>query len=434
MNHSSSAAQAGVEIATTLGEPGTLASAAAIFEELPPEATFYFAQNLAVARKMNNRKATQVLKDIAAISWKKKRYFNPHYYFKFQMYEFAAERPHSMLLYVDNTETKECNRQLNHALARENSLGNKLQMESIVSRMALRVTETQHVFMNQPMPFEMYSCEVKGGVEFLRNRARYPLFCKPNKSSQSIGIFLADQYNRENDTVRIRGTGDVLVEELVDEIFSRFGENGFIAQSRLIQHPALSEISGEGIGCVRVVTVKSDGEIIPVYGVWKVPSVNAIADNFWRCGSVVAAIDNQSGKIIRAQIDSGIMGAEVQEHPVSGAPLTGFEIPQWNDVKSLATSAASLFQGANIVGWDIAITKDGPCIVEGNTNPDHSLYQLAFGRGLYDDDAVRVISDMSYAAKKEKKNILKQRKQEARSEKSAVVKRISTQGMRTQKQ
>ncbi|MFT5638696.1 MAG: hypothetical protein ACI861_001519, partial [Paracoccaceae bacterium] len=38
-----------------------------------------------------------------------------------------------------------------------------------------------------------------------------------------------------------------------------------------------------------------------------------------------------------------------------------------------------------LLGWDIGLSKNGPVIVECNTNPLHTLYQLATGEGLLND-------------------------------------------------
>ncbi|MBN9282025.1 MAG: hypothetical protein J0H37_07220, partial [Hyphomicrobium denitrificans] len=48
------------------------------------------------------------------------------------------------------------------------------------------------------------------------------------------------------------------------------------------------------------------------------------------------------------------------------AELEGFRLPDWTLVTELALRAARTFLPLRTIGWDIALTPDGPVIVEGN--------------------------------------------------------------------
>lgn len=54
-------------------------------------------------------------------------------------------------------------------------------------------------------------------------------------------------------------------------------------------------------------------------------------------------------------------------------------LPHWPAVCALALAAHRGFCDRVVVGWDIAITPDGPQIVEGNPNPDVLLIQRVHG-------------------------------------------------------
>jgi D-alanine-D-alanine ligase-like ATP-grasp enzyme len=45
---------------------------------------------------------------------------------------------------------------------------------------------------------------------------------------------------------------------------------------------------------------------------------------------------------------------------------------------------------AGVIGWDVAISPDGPLIIECNTNPFHTLYQMAHRRGVRNPDFMPV--------------------------------------------
>ena len=66
--------------------------------------------------------------------------------------------------------------------------------------------------------------------------------------------------------------------------------------------------------------------------------------------------------------------------------LVGFQVPYWNEIRSLVCDAHLVFPGYLCQGWDIAICEDGPKILEVNEVGDIDLSQHAYRRGFLDDD------------------------------------------------
>ena len=60
----------------------------------------------------------------------------------------------------------------------------------------------------------------------------------------------------------------------------------------------------------------------------------------------------------------------------------GFQIPFWKDTIKMVTSAALYSQENKSVGWDIAITEEGPELIEANHNWCKLLWQLPVKQGL----------------------------------------------------
>ncbi|MDD2490483.1 MAG: sugar-transfer associated ATP-grasp domain-containing protein, partial [Bacilli bacterium] len=65
-----------------------------------------------------------------------------------------------------------------------------------------------------------------------------------------------------------------------------------------------------------------------------------------------------------------------EKHPLTNVNIVGFKVPKWQEVINLAKKAAQEIPELGIMGWDVAITKEGPLLIEANQYPGHDIYQL----------------------------------------------------------
>ena len=54
-----------------------------------------------------------------------------------------------------------------------------------------------------------------------------------------------------------------------------------------------------------------------------------------------------------------------------------YALPYLHDAIDLAKKFHKYLYGLHSIGWDIAITEEGPCFVEGNDNWEISLMQIS---------------------------------------------------------
>ena len=256
----------------------------------------------------------------------------------------------------------------------------KVMYTALLERLGLPTTETQAV-VHKERGFG--SIKVLRNPEaiasFLRDEARYPLFAKPCEGAGSIGSALIA--GQDAGMLRLGNGRSVELDAFAQEIFVDYPE-GFILQSALRQHADLTAMIGEAIGTLRMVTLRDETGIKPLYTVWKVPSPSAMSDNFWQSGSMVALVDDQTGCVTRCNIGTGLNARLIEKHPVSNENFEGFQIPHWSKVADVACEGHALFPEFGIVGWDIAMGPDGPVLIECNDNPFHVLWQLAAGKGI----------------------------------------------------
>ena len=153
-----------------------------------------------------------------------------------------------------------------------------------------------------------------------------------------------------------------------------------LVEEYVVQHSDLMDLSSSGLNTVRVIT-QLNGNDVDIIGCRLRISVNSPVDNM-AAGNIAAAIDTDTGIVKGPGVYSDITKQEQYTHPISGKPITGFVIPFWNEIYSLAKKVALLTPQNRSVGWDISITPSGPELIEGNHNWCKLLWQLPVKQGL----------------------------------------------------
>lgn len=147
----------------------------------------------------------------------------------------------------------------------------------------------------------------------------------------------------------------------------------FELEELIVQHPAVSAIYPEAINTVRTVTINKDGKVHVICTYFRIGNNGKHVDNF-NSGGMVAPVDEVTGIVKDRAIDKNKTLYDV--HPYTGQPIKGFAFPDWGAVIALVTEAAKEIPQMAYLGWDVAFTPNGPCLVEGNNFPGHDIYQL----------------------------------------------------------
>lgn len=220
-------------------------------------------------------------------------------------------------------------------------------------------------------------------LDFLRDNSNFPLFGKPLQSSWSDGTVQIDR--AEGYDLQLGNGKVVKAEELASEILNRY-PLGYLFQEKIRQHEAINALTGgSAVGTIRLVTLDTGDGPQFFYAVWKIPAQGAMADSFWQPGSV-AALLSSNGQVEVCRKGRGLGSEFVTDHLVTGNPLIGFQLPFWQEAIELACNVHSVFPGIGLVGYDMAISENGPVIIEANLNPGHTLYQNATGKPFMSDE------------------------------------------------
>jgi hypothetical protein len=157
-----------------------------------------------------------------------------------------------------------------------------------------------------------------------------------------------------------------------------------LVQQRLRNHPALEPLNNGALSTIRVLTCLDEAGQPEIVGAAMRMAIgrNRTVDNL-HAGGIAAAVDLDTGRLGQAS-DLGASGTLgwLDRHPDSGAPITGFAVPLWSEVREFAVRSHKAFADRCLVGWDIAVTPDGPVLVEGNGAPDLDIMQRFIRHGL----------------------------------------------------
>ncbi len=160
--------------------------------------------------------------------------------------------------------------------------------------------------------------------------------------------------------------------QLYDAILSHPEFDGFVIQQRLTNHPKLINLSDtHSLQTIRFTTfVDNDGNCRIPHAFFKPIAGQNLTDNFEHglTGNLMAEISLDTGTLKPAikMAPNGLGREIVPKHPRTGHTFDGFELPFWTEACSLLKDAATKFLPVRTIGWDVALTPNGPFIVEAN--------------------------------------------------------------------
>lgn len=149
----------------------------------------------------------------------------------------------------------------------------------------------------------------------------------------------------------------------------------YLLESRLQQHPALARLHPQSINTVRLVTFYRDGDVVLFTAAFRAGTGGSTTDN-WTSGGVLVSIDPQSGTLRGDGYLKPGFGQRVSRHPDSGLPFDGFVVPHFAEAVDLVRRFHSYLPGIHSIGWDIAITPEGPAVIEANDDWDGAVAMI----------------------------------------------------------
>ena len=139
-----------------------------------------------------------------------------------------------------------------------------------------------------------------------------------------------------------------------------------VLQVPIVQHPAMAALHPSSVNTLRVITVRDGREPRPFSRpLLRVGFGGSLVDN-GTAGGLQAFVDPATGRVAGRAIM--LRGGMLDRHPDTGVAFDGFEVPHCGRAIELAVRLHRELPGLHSIGWDLAMTADGPVFIEGNDN------------------------------------------------------------------
>jgi len=196
------------------------------------------------------------------------------------------------------------------------------------------------------------------------------LFMKPVDGSGGHGIVI---FHRTDDGQYVTRDNRLFAREF----FETLPKNpDFIIQAGVVQNPEISRIYPESVNTCRIFTENKNGTPRIVCAMMRIGRGHVEVDNN-SSGGISVNININNGKF--GDFATSYTCEKFTVHPDTRFEFRNFTIPRWDEIRKFAFESAAKLPFFTHLGWDIALTVDGPVAVEINCNPAIDIVEMTNG-------------------------------------------------------
>lgn len=209
-------------------------------------------------------------------------------------------------------------------------------------------------------------------LDTLRSRTGRFLL-KPVRGLSGKGIILLDIADGKFEVEEKEVSNDELREMVKD---GKYLIQPFVKN----QHPRIKAFFDKSLNTVRVTMVRTE-KGVETLGCMFMTGASDSAYSNWHFGGICVYVD-EHGRL--GKYGYSMSQKRITAHPDTGIVFEGFELPYFRETLRLCEQAMDVYYGMKTVGWDIALTEDGPVFLEGNAGWGVIAHQMVENRGWAD--------------------------------------------------
>lgn len=242
---------------------------------------------------------------------------------------------------------------------------NKFVAHKMLENTGIRTSELYCYYQPEAQYAENPECagDLAGVLRILNAKGVQSCVIKTTESSHGDNVWVIKGIEyQDDDAILTRFDGQQL------PLSSVLGEEALIFESVVHQTEQFAAFNASSVNTVRFMTaLYPDGSAKVIATFIKIGRAGRCVDNAGGGGNVDVCVDVATGEIRYAiQFDGWHHVQDIDCHPDSGSPLNGVIIDNWEAVKAEVVRFQQAFPYCKVAGWDIAITDDGPVVIEVN--------------------------------------------------------------------
>lgn len=211
---------------------------------------------------------------------------------------------------------------------------------------------------------------ISSGQDLVNGLAKYPfdLICKPIEGAHGVQVTNLHYVDGKHCLV---DHPDTTLDQFVTSIFAE-KNGGYIIQKKLYSHQHVAEFTDNPmLQTMRIETYLDDNNQPQILGRRiKFPDKGSIVDNFvYGTSQNRSCIVNENGVVFQTYTNCPQKKCLVRYDYLLNAEGEKelLQMPFWPEAMSMVLRAQALFAPLKTIGWDVAITDDGPILIEGNS-------------------------------------------------------------------
>lgn len=202
-----------------------------------------------------------------------------------------------------------------------------------------------------------------GVLRILKIKGVNECVIKTTESSHGDNVWVIKSIDfKDNDAILTRFDGQII------KLSQMLGREALIFESVVHQTEQFSAFNKSSVNTIRfMTTLFPDGSVKIIASFIKIGRVGKCVDNAGAGGNVDVCVDKETGELKYAiQYDGWRCIKEIENHPDNGNQLNGVKINNWESICEDVKKFQQAFPYCKAAGWDIAITDEGPIVIEVN--------------------------------------------------------------------